>query len=84
MKFDSKKRREAMNNPYEDHLSELGGKQVTIHRDGASDVTGEVISAADGGCTIKQPGSRGDSAVIFFVAYRDIRGVSHEDWDLGT
>lgn len=71
-----------MNSSYKYRLEKLQGKEVTIHRAGAPDVTGEVVKVEEAGCEIKQAGSRADSANFVFIAYEDIRGIAHEDWDL--
>ncbi len=71
-----------MDNPYKAKLEELEGKEnVIVHRASAQALEGKLERVEDEGCVISWKGVRHDAIVSTFVAYKDIRGVGHEDWD---
>jgi hypothetical protein len=70
-----------MDCPYLPKLRNLKGKRVVIHRHGTVDLEGEVKSVDESGCTISRDGSHPEYPQRIFVADRDIRGVSHEEYE---
>ena len=70
-----------MGSSYKKMVQELYGKDVNIERADAPILTGTVAKVKDGGCVIRQPGSRPGANHDVFVAYEDIRGVGSDDWD---
>jgi hypothetical protein len=74
-----------MNSPYKYKLVGLERQEVTIHRDGAADVTGKVEDAGEDGCTIAVPPTAEEdkrSVTYVFIAYEHIRGIGMNQWDL--
>jgi hypothetical protein len=75
-----------VNSPYKYYLEKIfdqrSDQQVVVQRDGAVDLKGKIEQVAEDGCTIAQPGSSAGAIFYVFVAYEDIRGIGHEDWDL--
>ena len=72
-----------MSNPYKKHLTSLKEREatdVTIHRHGATDITGAIKKVDENGCIIAN--TKGETETSTFVAHRDIRGVATSGWDM--
>lgn len=54
--------------------------QVVIERADAEDLVGTVEEVNDDGCYIRR--NPPTETTVTFVSFRDIRGVSTEEWDL--
>lgn len=72
-----------MISPYKQELEEFLGNNVTItiDRDGAPALQGEISELTDFGCRVATKGCHDESSMFVFVAYKHIRGVGHEKWD---
>lgn len=68
--------------PYRKQLSDLENEEVVLHRAGAPDLHGKVAEIQDDGCVIAIKGKDHERILNVFVAYRDLRGVSKEEWDM--
>jgi hypothetical protein len=77
-----------MNSPYYYYLKSLrkgfGSEKVTIDRADTTPAVGTLNKVASSGCTIAQNAGSDlhpEASRFVFVAYEDIRGVSHVAWD---
>lgn len=65
-------------NPYKARLQELVGarNEITVERDGATNVIGTVLDAEEDGCSIASKGYKeSEYRPVTFIAYKDIRGI---------
>jgi hypothetical protein len=74
-----------MTSPYKKYLQvfEKLDNEVTIDRANAESIQGKVEEAGDDACVIKARSKEIGVARMIFVAYSDIRGVGHNEHDLG-
>jgi len=70
-----------MTSPYKAVLKGLEGKMITLDRDGAPSLKGNLIEIDEDGCFINQEVSNPELVVRTFVAFDDLRGVGSEDWN---
>ena len=66
-----------MISPYKKELEPYNGgfTEITLHRNGAADITGTVNEISDFGVSLLSRGEDGDGTLTF-VAFEDIRGVA--------
>lgn len=70
-----------MESPYKQHLEALQDVPVVIHRAHGTDAKGVVTKCDDNGVHLGSESEHADATLLTFIAYQDIRGVAHEDWD---
>lgn len=71
-----------MPNPYKARLLDLAGAEAIVHRAGATDLRGKIADVQERGCIIAVKSENPERVQSIFVAFRDIRGVGTNDWDM--
>lgn len=69
--------------PYREQLSSLVGSSVELLISGVRDpIRGTVESVKECGCFLTKPSVTAGSIERTFVAHKDIRGITTDEWDL--